>query len=1116
METMASWSNPTLPPVFRVLIVDDQIGQDDASKEQVRNTIDYWARKASNWRSDLVVEVEFEGSSVDGFNRWCNEVFDVTLIDSDFRKNIEPPEKGGGFDLSKSVTNTSHQGFEVLRLILDKEKPSSGKYEEVFAYREEANQIYLWSALPYKPSAEGSEAHPSELGTLFRRYGLAEDDPRKSALFIPKLHMDNMAGVPRSVESVVTDGVKRLLDDPTSLTPAQQLERVLYFLSRSALAGQAASFLGKFVFRDDVNKYPQLTALGAAEQGGVLRISERLPKSLAADAKWLPLHGGVAGRHGLTGAVRYMLGLTSNPAMEAEYKKRRDDCVEDEQLRRPRYPMSPRCSDDEKTTVLGREFKNPFFAAATPFTGTTVVGEENALAAMKEKVKALLNGPFGAVILKTTYLDYNGQWENVHWPAIQMQSHMRTRCLFPPSGTSTIWNTGRTAMEMFPPRLLQRFLRELFQDEDDLYVDEPFGKAPHRVIVSLGSKFTLPRDWSRLNPGVSYATLKGIWDRLFQDVFGSGEDAIDEAAFPIVEVNVRHTLREMVKRQGRGDEYLFPLELDGDDLDLQDPVLSDFLQWLQVIHEVAVTHKKELIIKLPHRSDVFAFIKCAIWVRQVHLDSAPLHDRPFGVRALTLINTIKSPVWPVVARDRYRQSWYASPTAWGDGADKLSKYQMSGALLSAHRSQILAPLLERREQLGDIEIIIGGGITDHTVLDLCLQDTHSALTEGKSTVRRGAVQIGTWALLSMRLDSSSWKQATVPHVSGDGEDPADFEISGCQGCSDCSLENPPDHDKYLVRPADKGRTRTARLRRKPRLTVDQIRSRLQGCRNRSVRLQRRIQSEGAAASKIIPSTNEIRPRFAWLDQTRCRTCGSCGKTFYCDAFLDRKHEGLLPVFEPRHCTGCGLCAQICPHSALHLYEPKEYLVVVSHSKKIKDYLTAIGIPHMYFHATEDLARIPMSDDGMRTILVAAANGNQEQAANLADRAFTMESLLKERLKNAHALGRGGGRKYTDDRERLLKSAGKDFIKGTPNIEKARTLIWSLLLWSDPGQVLWESPIVTVRASGKKADITQQGKFITTVNADEEEALWEQLLELEAIQPVLDALDARRSSVRDRI
>jgi len=171
---------------------------------------------------------------------------------------------------------------------------------------------------------------------------------------------------------------------------------------------------------------------------------------------------------------------------------------------------------------------------------------------------------------------------------------------------------------------------------------------------------------------------------------------------------------------------------------------------------------------------------------------------------------------------------------------------------------------------------------------------------------------------------------------------------------------------------------------------------------------------------------------------------------------------------------------------------------------------------MYFHATEDLARIPMSDDGMRTILVAAANGNQEQAANLADRAFTMESLLKERLKNAHALGRGGGRKYTDDRERLLKSAGKDFIKGTPNIEKARTLIWSLLLWSDPGQVLWESPIVTVRASGKKADITQQGKFITTVNADEEEALWEQLLELEAIQPVLDALDARRSSVRDRI
>jgi len=128
-------------------------------------------------------------------------------------------------------------------------------------------------------------------------------------------------------------------------------------------------------------------------------------------------------------------------------------------------------------------------------------------------------------------------------------------------------------------------------------------------------------------------------------------------------------------------------------------------------------------------------------------------------------------------------------------------------------------------------------------------------------------------------------------------------------------------------------------------------------------------------SEIVNLANNlIRVRFAGLDRTRCRACGSCSKTFYCDAFLDRKHEGLLPLFESRHCTGCGLCAQICPHGALHLYDPKEYLVVVSQTEKVSSYLTAKGIPHMHFHAIEDLAGINMSNNVLKLVR-ALLNGN---------------------------------------------------------------------------------------------------------------------------------------------
>ena len=94
------------------------------------------------------------------------------------------------------------------------------------------------------------------------------------------------------------------------------------------------------------------------------------------------------------------------------------------------------------------------------------------------------------MILKTTYLDSRDQWDGVYWPSLQVQSHIRSRCLYPATGTATLWNTGRTALEMLPPRKLAEVLKEL---------SRALGDNTHRVIVSLGSKFPPSR---RIEAGV--------------------------------------------------------------------------------------------------------------------------------------------------------------------------------------------------------------------------------------------------------------------------------------------------------------------------------------------------------------------------------------------------------------------------------------------------------------------------------------------------------------------------------------------------------------------------------------------------------------------------------------
>lgn len=60
---------------------------------------------------------------------------------------------------------------------------------------------------------------------------------------------------------------------------------------------------------------------------------------------------------------------------------------------------------------------------------------------------------------------------------------------------------------------------------------------------------------------------------------------------------------------------------------------------------------------------------------------------------------------------------------------------------------------------------------------------------------------------------------------------------------------------------------------------------------------------------------------------RCHHCGNCINTFYCDAIINKFFKNTIigqyfiprsPIIKKENCTGCGLCVDLCEHSALVL------------------------------------------------------------------------------------------------------------------------------------------------------------------------------------------------------
>lgn len=226
-----------------------------------------------------------------------------------------------------------------------------------------------------------------------------------------------------------------------------------------------------------------------------------------------------------------------------------------------------------------------------------------------------------------------------------------------------------------------------------------------------------------------------------------------------------------------------------------------------------------------------------------------------------------------------------------------------------------------------------------------------------------------------------------------------------------------------------------------------------------------------------PKETIFKPRICFFDRKNCSACGKCQKTYYCDSFLDRVNTvGLPPLMDTRNCTGCGLCVQVCDKGALHLYHPNEFIILISSSEERQELLQSLEIPFLPYDPVNDLRRF--SQSGLQRLSVCV--GDDSASLNTQLQAAVTE-IWNIRLKDPFILGDNKSDYYKDDREgrrRDCESVSADLIgklQKKPNLHGKRALtravIWSQLIWSDPGQVLWDSFLLAVQTylESKKSD-----------------------------------------------
>ncbi|MBF0232928.1 MAG: hypothetical protein HQK65_07805 [Desulfamplus sp.] len=1093
-----------VPDFFRILIIDDQIAGNRHYRDYFTSFFKITAIEHGLPPSSHV-DVSFEQYPERGIERWAAEVFDLTLIDLDFSKTKKASMEKRSDPHSQWAFNAKSQGMTVLRQLHDWVCQEEGR----FNYRKEGMDFCLWSGVTPKLIEEQINAYG--VNAYKKKYAITKNDPKDS---------DNAF---KNMSELIEKCCKRI-SSSNNFSSMQKLERLIQAV-RMDIFDSNNTPLGGVVCRKDNSCTDACFTDDSKDNLKVVFFTDIL-KNNSLPEHFLPLSGKITAKYEDGGAaLEDLVHYIFPESKTGDIKKKQPDylkkiCKEfaarygvsgsgkynqqtckykplkhpdnssdslHEQQKFSHKAHSSRKTDYPFHLLLEKNFKNPFHAAATPLTGTTVIGEDRAITCMRDKIIQLLNGPFGGVILKTAYLDYHGQWDDACWPGLHIQSHIRTRCLYPLPDTPALWNTGRTAMETLPPKLLNRLLIELRSDLQSDFQNVNSNKNfndTFRVIVSLGSKYhhaSLP-----FTEFSAYLDMQTIWSNLFEQVFQN----IQPHEYPIVEINVRHFLREIISHFLGGDEYLSPSRLTETAHADVDRFYDEYRQWLRVINDVAVQYKKKLILKFPFRSDTLALIRDAVALRKWHkVQSGKDPDlQNYGIRGITLVNALKTPVPMAGVADppEHTSAWYGTHGSWGDVRNKKWKYQMSGAQLATYRNQLIAGVVQpdilKELRSLDISLFFSGGIMTKADIDFLEQQVSNPHDE-KPLIDYG-IQIGTWALLAGNLHCSNWYEAdSVPAPKREWM----LNTSSCKGkCCELNTRLCPYRDNISKNVQSKKRVQI--YLKDPQICVDcPTHDCLQLCKQGNLKLTplRKQNNDQTEKSYSVPDRDRrILPRISILDFKKCIACGICMQTFYCDAFFNRDQIHIPPNHDPRNCAGCGLCVQLCTSGALRMYRPEEIIILISDNIEHQAKFKLSGIPHIHYSPRDDLSHIKL-------------NGVTESLANLKETndiwnlidgslsKFDLDDFKKKvlkwiamvwdrRLSEQFVLGEKCDEYDNDDRRQdLCKKCQKnaeellESIHDSKDMEIVRVItygvMWSQLFWSDPGQIFWHTPIITLFA-----------------------------------------------------
>ena len=250
---------------------------------------------------------------------------------------------------------------------------------------------------------------------------------------------------------------------------------------------------------------------------------------------------------------------------------------------------------------------------------------------------------------------------------------------------------------------------------------------------------------------------------------------------------------------------------------------------------------------------------------------------------------------------------------------------------------------------------------------------------------------------------------------------------------------------------------------------------------RNLNLKRDRNAVNNTASNL---SKRISPRFINFYPNKCFECGLCRQSYYCDTFLNRDSLTGAPILDPRNCTGCGLCVQICNREALQLVKSHELVVFISDLQETREIIVREELfPILIFRNSDICNHTSLKEKKWNKGLKSPKEMLEPTEFNKENLLNWSKELWKLRIANDRVAIKGEEDLRSESKDKCITSIN-DILKknktpkGNPDksllqntIQKA--IIWSQLIWSDPCQVLWESPLVAIESAIQ----TEDGKTI---------------------------------------